>query len=343
MSLLWLEGFESFGTTLGGAPSPSGIMATKYTMSFESLWDIEASDLTGNCIECNLGFLNTPLINVDDADDTLIVGFRVKFAKIYNASSKLMTFISDSTDGASLYMESGALMFKDATGAYSVFSEVGLQSGTWYYIEVKAKNHDTTGTLEAKINGTSVLSLTSLDTKGTALTYYNHVKLYGVSTVLPRYDDLYICNGAGSVNNDFLGPIVVKELRPNADDTNNFVTASPSATHYENVDEAVSDENTSYNQGNAAGAQELYGYDTLSGLATVTGVALDSNLRNNTDTDEDFQHYVDSNGTTANSANVTIGVSSFNTFAYIVELDPDTSSAWTTSGVNAAKFGIELQ
>ena len=34
MALLWIDGFDNYGTTIGGAPSPTGILNRKYATVF---------------------------------------------------------------------------------------------------------------------------------------------------------------------------------------------------------------------------------------------------------------------------------------------------------------------
>jgi hypothetical protein len=52
MALLWIEGFEGFGTTVGGAPTPSGVFARKYTVQSENGFRLQAGD--GAATACSL-------------------------------------------------------------------------------------------------------------------------------------------------------------------------------------------------------------------------------------------------------------------------------------------------
>lgn len=342
MTLLWLEGFESFGTTVGAAPSPTGVVARKYTVTSETLFDVE-NGRTGYALEPANGanFITPDLANTDP---TMIVGFALR---IDNADggvtyTNLIHLSEDITASLVLSTYGGELIIK--LGMFTVIGQttgLGLTPRVWYYIELKATCNNTTGSYEVRVGGKNVLSATNVDTRNGLLGYYNRVT-FNSSTIRPQYDDMYICDSTGSVNNGFLGDIIVKTIRPDGDSTANFITASPSANHYVNVQEAVADDNTSYNQDNTSGARELYDHSALAGLSSITGVMLNANLRTNTGVNENFKHLTKSSTTENTSANVTTNVTSFNTFTFVVEQNPDTSSAWTTVTVDAAKFGIEL-
>jgi hypothetical protein len=341
MSLVWLDGFESYGDTTGVAPVPYGVVNTKYLATSIAGEKVEVG-FGAKSLRLNYGSFKTPFINF--SDDTLIVGFMINIKGIWRTSSVVMIeFASNSSWGIRLYTNGDELFLWTPSGLVGWSEGLSLKDDVWYFVEMKVKCHDTTGTAEVRVNGTNVLSATGLDTEPGALGYFTTVELGYQGSSYCRYDNLYICTGAGSVNNDFLGPIHVVELRPDADYSNTFINHTPSAFSYENVDESESDENTAYAQDNAVGAEEMFEYEALSGLDSVIGVALDARLRTNTGVTETFQHRVVSNVTSQNSGDVDTDVETFQTYTYVVEQDPDTSAAWITSGVNAAKFGIELQ
>ena len=81
-------------------------------------------------------------------------------------------------------------------------------TNTWYYIEIQVKLHDTTGFVIVKINNTTVLSATNVDTKnGGTKTVYDSFRVgAGGSTTNHNWDDLYITMGAGAT---FKGSITI--------------------------------------------------------------------------------------------------------------------------------------
>ena len=47
MALLWIDGFENYGTTIGSMPLPGGIIGKKYTVGLEYQIDIQTGRDTG--------------------------------------------------------------------------------------------------------------------------------------------------------------------------------------------------------------------------------------------------------------------------------------------------------
>ena len=64
MALLWIEGFEGFGTTTGAAPKPAGAMGRKYPfIAQEGSMDIETGRDGGYCIElATTAWFGTPVL-----------------------------------------------------------------------------------------------------------------------------------------------------------------------------------------------------------------------------------------------------------------------------------------
>jgi len=70
-------------------------------------------------------------------------------------------------------------------------------AGVWYYIEVQAKLHDTTGFVIVRVNGTNVINATGLDTRngGTKSVYDTLFLSQGGNSGTTLVDDLYITAG----------------------------------------------------------------------------------------------------------------------------------------------------
>ena len=344
MSLLWLDSFESYGTTIGGAPSPTGIIGSKYVATGENYLDVD-NGFAGRGIEINSSGVRftTPAINTDP---TLIVGFNYYLnSTSYDRTNKtLINLMQPSGYGVSLYHYNGEVYVRQ--GAYNGTilgntTGLGLQRFTWYHIELKVFCDTTAGTYEVKIGGKTVLNGTGNTDKYTD-TYFDRVRLNNEWTSKDIFDNLYVCNSLGTVNNNFLGNIQVRVARPDLDDTANFVTTTPSANHYANTNDEVSDENTSYSQDNTSGRRELYDHSTITGLDSVIGINQNARLRTNSGVSESFKHLTKSGATELASSNVSTANTAYFTFTNIVEQDPNISAAWTPTTVNAAKFGIEL-
>ena len=341
MALIWLDGFDSYGNG-GAAPAPTNIMAKHYTMGGEAVIDMITAGRTGNAVSLGEGstwFRKDGLGNID----TIIFGFAIKFQWTSKASifgSNYFVGLKESTTVQSfrIWQSRGELGLYIAGATTSdVTTGLNLQPDTWYYIEAKVFSHASTGTVEVRLDGVTIFDLSGLDTKAGS-GFFDQFFMVGVSVNAKTIDDLYICDDTGSVNNDFLGPTRIHTISPDGDDTTNATTATPSANHFENVDEAVIDYDTSYNDG-TTGQRELYDYEAVAELSPIAAIQMHNVVKG---APGHFQHLIKSGTTENTSANVQASTGSYQYFFQIAEQDPDASAAWTVTTVSAAKFGLDI-
>ena len=112
----------------------------------------------------------------------------------------------DLYDGASIqiYLQvdaGGILRVKRGDGTLLATSAQALLSGAWYYIEIKATINNATGAVAVNVNGHEWVNVSGIDTQYTANAYVSLVKWH----VYGKIDDIYICDDAGGVNDNFLG------------------------------------------------------------------------------------------------------------------------------------------
>lgn len=339
MALLWIEGFEGYGTTTGSAPLPGGVMSRKYThVVFANALDIEVGRFGGFCLEMAGGSeLGTPALTTDD---TLIVGFA--FRVDGSSSLTLMGLWTGTDQNISLHYHSSTnelAIYRDATPLDTI--DIGLLPNTWYWCEMKVKTNNSTGTYDVEVGGVSIFSDSGIDTQTGSNAYSSSVRMEGGGTT-NRWDDLYVCDSTGSVNNDMLGSVKVVSIVPDGDSTANFGTSTPNASHYANVDENPSDDDSSYVEDGSVNTVDLYDYEALSGSGSIFGLQINTQCRETDVTPFSIITPIESNGSQYDDAPVSIGTASYVFRTRLSELDPDTNLAWTFSGVNAAKFGIKV-
>lgn len=344
MALLWVEGFESFGTTVGNAPAPTGVLASKYgTVVSESSIDVETGR-AGDGRSLQLAVANTRFHtpNLSTTNRTLITGFAFKGG--YTAtfhSAYVSSMFKDTTWDMGLFINgTGTMSVRDNTGADMGVCDFTFKTGKWYWVEWKVYTDNSAGTVEVRVGGVPVLELSGIDTQFTAFNYKNAVNFKDNTGAGCYIDDWYVCDGSGSDNNDFLGNGKVETLRPDGTSTSGWVTSSPSATHSDNVDEAESDDNTSYVQELTSTNKDLYTYDDTSDIQDVKGLQLNTRARTNSGVSETINAVVSSNSTESNTAHA-FSSTSFFVYTVVSEQDPYASSAWTTTTVDAALFGYE--
>lgn len=135
-------------------------------------------------------------------DATVIVGFAFQVGSL-TAASEVCQFLADNAatlHGRIVVNTNGSLAYIRYPSTTLGTTATGLiAANTWNYLEVRTTLSDTVGTVDIRLNGTSVLSLTAQDTKnaGTA-TVYDTVRVTGPGSGSNRFDDLYILTGSGA-------------------------------------------------------------------------------------------------------------------------------------------------
>lgn len=339
MALLWIEGFEGFGTSTGVAPSPSDIIDRKYPGSQDTIqMDIETGRGTGYCIEIyrNADFIRSPNLTTDN---TVILGFALKVASM-GAYNPVINLYEGLNKGVNLHVETNGTISVYRNSSLLGTTTNQITTNTWYYIELKVLTHNSTGTVDIHVNGSDWLALTNQDTQPGSNAYHESFQLGPVNYIYTSFDDLYFLDGSGSANNDFLGNREVVALDPDGAGDNTDWTPS-AGSNYENVDDGgVVDEDTTYNETSTDAHEDLYTYGNLPGVtASVNGVQITSETRVTVGS-MDLSNVIKTGSTTSPGSADTIVSTDYVTLVRVEEQDPDTVAAWTPSGVNGAQFGI---
>lgn len=172
----------------------------------------------------------------------------------------------------------GFYIYEAVTGCYQATIGVGVQTSTisvsrglnsnmlgsavgvfptdaFFYLEVKyVISNVGTGSVEARINGQSVINVTNVSTRGNTFPYattdsWGSVEIrQGNGTAATYLDDFYLLDGAGTSSNDFWGDTRIDAHYPIG--AGNKAQWTPSAgANYQNVDEGASgpDDDTTRN------------------------------------------------------------------------------------------------
>lgn len=244
MALLWLDGFDSYGT--GTSQVPGHILSWRYSGYNMALALIDPR-ISGN----GRGFRASHYAYVATlpltTDRTLIVGFGLLSAQTNEGT--LLKFNNGEDTGITVIFRAtmGELEFVRGSTFLGRTNGARLSADRWSYVEIKVYCDNAAGTLDVQVDGVNCLSLSGIDTQGITENYYDQVEfLNGNTGYSPGWDDLYICDGSGITNNDFLGPCMIRTLRPSADGDDSDWTTQSGLDHYAMVDEVEVDEDTTY-------------------------------------------------------------------------------------------------
>jgi hypothetical protein len=291
---------------------------------------------------------------VTPGDNTFVVGIALKIGALPSAGTNgEIIRIADSNGVFHTCLEvnsSGLLQVIRGSSSAGTRALLGsavsgnLSSGVYYYIEFKGLISDSVGTLEAKINGVSYVSVSGQDTRqNTGLTswglvYFRPGDMSGTNDM----DDVYICDGTTGFNNDFLGDVRVDASFAIANGANNGSTPSTGTDRYATIDESSENGDTDYNTLTAASQKDTLDFQSLAATGgTIKGFQVTVVGRKTDSGAATIRPLVRHSGTdyTGTSA----GLSTSYSFSVIQPYDtnPGTSAAITESEFNAAEFGYE--
>lgn len=338
MALLWLDSFDSYGTSNNAAPSPSGVMARRYsTVNAESTIDVEAPYVEGRSLQLTTTTYFSPAALTTNT--TLIAGIRVYTQDIQNLqqgiSNPILSFMETTNRSLTLQLTAGSLgVYRGTSTLLGTALRFNAGPQQWFYVEMKAKCDNSAGTVEVRVNGTTVLTLTNVDTQNAAQGYYDSVRVQSAGLSGLVFDDFYIADISGSTNNDFLGPIIVQTIRPTSD-----VVTTVNAGGYADVDEAVADDNTTTVEYSGTGQNLEMGFPNSNNFANIRGVVVSGMFK--TDANTTYRISANSLNTVVNSGNGNYNSATYTTKSVIFQLDSG-NNAWTPNTVNAASFGFEV-
>lgn len=221
-----------------------------------------------------------------------------------------------------------------------------LVTNAWQHIEMKVFFHATTGTVEVRVDGVTVIDEENLDTLGTATGPCEQVWSFnqnsGGGFEAPHYlKDFVIWNNSGSHNTDFIGSVTVYRLVPTADVTLGGWTTSSGATGFNLIDESPPVDG-GYVQASDAppAACEFSLTDLPVDVTSVRGLMTLVRMQKTDGGDATMQVSVGSDGDYANGADRPI-TPAFTYWFDIQEEDPATNAPWLPSAVNLATLVLD--
>ena len=366
MALLFLDSFDHYAT---------GDLLEKWT----SVWasgtvapTIAASGRTANALQWTTAGMNqymksltlTPQVGVSGT--TAIVGFAFKISSLSGLNNVAYGAAVTIFDGSTAKF--GYRLNPDGTWSCGTgdgpntytSSGVPIQNATWAYVEIKTVLHDTMGSAEIRVNGTTVLSEINIDTVKTGTASWSSLTLFStgysqndapaLSVVTLDIDDFYLLDGTtgtGRANNNFWGDTSIRYLPPEADTATRDWGRSAGADNYALVAEGGStpqtpDDDSTYVTSDTVGAVDLYDFPAVTTGAEVFGVqAVVAARKGDTGSAQIAAEVL--SGATQETHGSPLGIASDSAYSYFLfpwDADPNAGPGeWTESSLNAAKFG----
>ena len=228
------------------------------------------------------------------------------------------------------------------SGALLASSEIGaFDAGAWFYAELKTVIDPMAGTVEVRVNTVPVNTLVAANTQASGRALSDGIVLgcvlFNDGYTAYAMDDLYVCDLAGGVNDDFLGNARVQALLAAGPGSLTDFTPNGALANWQCVlDETLSD--TVYVSDPTVGDGDLYAVAPLVNNPTVFGVQVKGAYRQTDATQRFVKNQLKASGTLARGAS-SATYQTYAFFADIWELNPGTGLAFTGAQVNAAEVG----
>ena len=342
MALLWMDSFDvvngiatryesSGGTTTSETQSPGARTGSRW-----------AHQSSGS---------NAFLRKAFAARASYIQGCAMRRGSNVSAAGKVMELLDGTTSQVYLQLNTNhtlSVVRGDGTVLGTTAAAALVATNTWYYVEWKVTIDNVAGSYEVKVDGTTVLSGTDVDTQNTANASATNVSLgWSGSGTGIGWDDYYIADPSGSQNNNFLTGLKVEPLLPNGNGSSSGWTGSDgdSTDNYLLVDDPASaapDGDATYVAASAAGTTDTYAFGNLSAATgTVAGVLATVRARRD-DTAARSIAIVTRPGSTDHAGSDISMTPSYANTMQLQETNPDTANPWTITEVNASEFGVKV-
>lgn len=289
------------------------------------------------------------LVKTGTNQATRIIGFAVYFTGYSTGNANMVNVVDVTTLQCYMGVNSTGHIYVGRGPSTILATSVEiLPLNTWSYVEFKFTVNNSSGVLEVRVNGASTgwINLTGQDTCANSNQYSNILQVGNVSPEVYsstlRIDDLYICNGAGTTNNNFLGDCRVDSYLPI--EAGGSAQFTPSAgNNWECVDDTAPDEDSTYVQSSTVDHIDTYGFAEMTHTpSSIFGLQINAVAKKDDAGTRSIATVVNS-GSSGDVAGTTQVLStSYIDYTQIVEQDPNTSAAWTKSGINAATFGVKV-
>lgn len=229
-------------------------------------------------------------------------------------------------------------------GSAVAYTTNAINTGTWYYVEFKIVVGDAaSGSVEILVDGIQELNETTGDYRnGSTFVYDARIGSSSNANEYCYFDDAYILLSDGVGQLTYLGDCIIHASLPDADGSSSQWSRSGGSSDYENIDEGDPNDDTDYlytpdgestvlvsvGTFSDVGREILAVQETMYTAKTGPGLAVTCAP-------------VCKSGVTTDVGTEFSPVLGYLPTQEIHSVDPNTSSAWTLTNLNAVEWGIK--
>ena len=271
-----LRDYESFDNLQSGTTAPGNAFTQKgWSYGGNSPWiEIGGGRFGTDCFRDRNN--NVYAYKTYDNQPTWIIGAAF-FSRGADGYDGVFQFYDDTTPGYQLTLILNANKLEVRRGNWAgTLLGTGtktLVNNVFYYIEIKATFHTSTGSVEVRVNEATDINLSGINTAGAGAASASRVILGDLNGggTQPSWDDYYACDGTGSAPfNTFLGDVRVCSLRPSGNGNSSQLLGSDgnSTDNYLLVDEPGDVDIADYVQSGTVSQKDTY---AMTDLPSATG------------------------------------------------------------------------
>jgi hypothetical protein len=345
MAYILIEGFDYYGSQSDIAASPQWpVLPVQNTITF-----VPGFYSHGRAVSIPNGSSNFGMTaELSSTASELFLAFDVLFEALPTTTpSRFVTCMEGTTTHANLALTtSGAIRMRRDTTQLGSDSTFTFALNVRYRVEMRTVIADTGGLIDVRVDGTSVASVSNVDTRNGGSGVANRIEIWGMiqSSNIGRtiYDNLTVNNTTGAAPTSWPGARRIETIFPNGDDSVQW-TPSQGSLNYDLIKDATPDLLT-WVQSNTVGQVDRYDLQDLSGTpTTIDAVQLVTRAGRSDTGARTMRGFIRSGTTKANGATFTpVATPSGQYVRDTWHTDPDTSAAWDAAGVDALKAGVEV-
>lgn len=283
-------------------------------------------------------------ITVPPAAGPYTFGFRFVSTNAYGSDQEIchLTDASNNLQVTFLTNSGGTITAKRGSGN-GVF--LGVSSGTnllqnvWQYIEFQVTISATVGTVTVRINGSTVLNLTGVNTLGGGGAAIIGKSVIG-SNQANFVQDMYVTDSNGSHNVGFLGDVHVSAYHPTSNGSHTDYTPNGAANLYQCVNAATPTDSTVFASDSTPGDKMSNNLASTSVTGTIAGVINIGRMKKTDAGTRTAGLFALNGGTEVDGSSIALGTS-YAYYQQVLEVDPNTNAPWTNSGFNTLQLGVE--
>ena len=336
MSLLLLEGFDT-GDWVQRATTATSVAVdttTKRTGYGSLAYSVSSSLMQWDVLAA-------------DRHATFVLGFGIYFTTT-SVSNIVELYGEGVVHGRLQRSPDGSVRVLRNTVDLGSSATTPLTLNVWHYVEFSYTMGDgTAGSFAVHVDGVDVLSVSGVDTRNGGTTgLLDSVRIILTNNAGDFFlDDVYLCNGAGTVNNTLLGPIAVEALYPSGNGNYSQLVGSDgnSTDNYLLVDENPDPSGTDYVGSPTDGNKDTYLFADLSvPTAVIPGVEVRMWAAKSDVNPKSLRRVHRRGGVDSTGADIALA-DTYTSYPEVLELDPNGSVPWTVANLNASEWGVEVR